>query len=371
MLVVACKKEGALPYYSSGNAPVLTASKSAVAATPADSDNVVVTLLWTNPVYANDATTTKYVIEVDSTGRNFAKSVSMTLTGTRTKALTGRELNGILLGFGFNFNVSYGIDIRVTSSYANNNDLKVSNTVKIDATPYKVPPKVVLPTTGRLFIIGAATDHGWNNDAGLAPTQEFAQLDETTFTGVFYLTSGQEYLILPVNNGDWSHKYAIANKFLAGASDAGKFDYDISDNFPAPSTTGWYKVTIDFQRGVYAVAPFTGSQLPTDLFMVGDATPASWSNPTTGSTVQALTRMNSCVWEMPSIAITGGKEFLVLPVAGAWSNKYSVANKSLPGLSGGGDFGYNFNDNFPGPTVSGNYKFQFNFATAKFKPTKL
>ena len=70
-LVIACKKEGALPSYSSGNTPVLTASKAAVAATPADSDNVVLNLTWTNPVYANDSTTTKYVVEVDSTGRNF------------------------------------------------------------------------------------------------------------------------------------------------------------------------------------------------------------------------------------------------------------------------------------------------------------
>jgi hypothetical protein len=128
-LVVACKKEGALPNYATGNAPALTSSKSVVAPTPSDSDNVVLTLDWTSPAYANDSTTTKYVIEIDSTGRNFAKAASMTVTGARKKTLTGRQLNSILLSFGFNFNVAYDIDVRVTSSYANNNDIKVSNMV--------------------------------------------------------------------------------------------------------------------------------------------------------------------------------------------------------------------------------------------------
>lgn len=369
-LVVACKKEGALPNYATGNAPALTSSKSVVAPTPSDSDNVVLTLDWTSPAYANDSTTTKYVIEIDSTGRNFAKAASMTVTGARKKTLTGRQLNSILLSFGFNFNVAYDIDVRVTSSYANNNDIKVSNTVKVNATPYKVPPKVALPTSNRLFIVGGASTFGWGNSTVINSAEEFARLDETTWAGVFYFAGGDEYLILP-EKGSWAHKYAIKNKSLAGVSGGGDFGYDFNDNFPAPAGGGWYKITLDFQRGKFIVEAFTGPNLPTDLFMVGDATPALWSNPASGPNVQPLTRINSCVWEMSSIVITGGKEYLVLPVAGSWSNKYSVANKSLAGLAAGGDFGYNLNDNFPGPAIGGNYKIEMNFATAKFKTTKL
>lgn len=376
--IVSCKKEGALPSYTTGVAPVLSSSKATIAATPADSSANIVTISWTDPTYANNSATTKYVLEIDSTGRNFAKAASVSVTGKLSKTFTGKEFNDILLSLGFNFNVAYGIDVRVTSSYANNNDMKMSTILKLTATAYKVPPKVALPTTGKLYIIGGATVHGWNNDPGLAPNQEFYQQDETTYIGVFYLTGGQEYLVLPVNNGNWDNKYSIKNKFLSGVSDGGDFGFNLNDNFPSPTNSGWYKMTMDFQRGTFTVVPFTGPNMPTDLYMVGDATPGSWDNPSVGSLggstnlpPQPLTRMNSCVWEMPSIAITGGKEYLVLPVAGSWSNKYAVANKSLPNLAAGGEFGYNLGDNFPGPATSGNYKLQLNFATAKFSTTKL
>ncbi|MFY7965521.1 MAG: SusE domain-containing protein [Chitinophagaceae bacterium] len=368
--MVSCKKEAALPFYNTGNAPVLSGSKATIAAAPADSSATVVTVSWTDPMYATNASTVKYLLEIDSTGRNFAKAVSFTVTGTTSKSFTGKELNDILLGFGFNFNVAYGIDLRITSSYANNNDTKVSNTLKLTATAYKVPPKIALPTSNRLFIVGGASTFGWSNSSTINPAEEFARLDETTWAGVFYFAGGDEYLILPVK-GDWSHKFSLQNKYLSGVSAGGDFGFDLNDNFPAPSTGGWYKITMDFQRGKFTVEPFTGPQLPTDLFMVGDATPAQWNNPATGSSVQQLTRMNSCVWEMPTINITGGKEYLVLPVAGSWANKYSVADKTVVGLSAGGTFGYNLNDNFPGPAVGGDYKIELNFATAKFKTTKL
>lgn len=376
-LIMSCKKEGALPSYATGVAPVLSSSKATIAATPADSSNNIVTISWSDPAYANNSASTKYVLEIDSVGRNFAKAATVTVIGKLSKTFTGKEFNDILLGLGFNFNVAYGIDVRVTSSYANNNDMKVSSILKLTATAYKVPPKVALPTSNRLFIVGGATTFNWTNSSTIDAAEEFNRVDETTWVGVFYLTAGGEYLVLPVK-GDWSHKYSIKNKFLTGVSDGGDFGYDLNDNFPAPASTGWYKVTMDFQKGRFMAEAYTGPSMPTDLYMVGDATPGSWDNPAVGSLggstnlpPQALTRINSCVWEMPSIAITGSKEYLVLPVAGSWSNKYAVANKSLPGLAAGGEFGYNLNDNFPGPATSGNYKVELNFATAKFKTTKL
>ncbi|MBS4044418.1 MAG: SusE domain-containing protein [Chitinophagaceae bacterium] len=368
--MLACTKENALPNYTTGSTPTLSSSKSVIAVAPADSNLVAVTFSWTNPGYATNEANNKYVLEIDSTGRNFAKSVKMTIIGALKKDLTGKELNTILLGFGFDFNVAYDIDVRLTSSYNNNNDLKVSNTIKVKATPYLIPPKITPPASGKLFIVGGATNGGWNNPVPV-PTQEFAKLDATTFVGVFDLASGNEYLILPVN-GDWSQKYAIPNNTLPGIADAGDFQYYTSggDNFKSPGTTGKYLITMDFQRGRYTVVPFTGPNLPSNLFIVGDATPGGWNNPVPVPS-QQFTRLNSCQFEIASLAITASKEYLLLPVNGDWSNKYSVANKNLAGLAAGGTFGYNLPDNFPGPTTAGNYKIEVNFATAKFKTTKL
>jgi len=48
----------------------------------------------------------------------------------------------------------------VISSYGNNNERLVTNVVKVNAKTYKVPPRVALPTTGKLYIVGDATAGG-------------------------------------------------------------------------------------------------------------------------------------------------------------------------------------------------------------------
>jgi hypothetical protein len=369
ILMVACKKEGDLPSYADSKVPVLSASKAVIAPAVSDSDNVVATLNWTDPLLSTDSAHKMYLIEIDSTGRGFAKATKLTVYGSLKKALKGSELNNILLNFGFNFNVAYDIDIRVTSSYLNNNDMKVSNIIKVTATPYKVPPKIALPTTNRLFIVGGASTFGWSNNTTIDAGEEFARLDETTWVGVFYL-SGGEYLILP-EKGSWTHKFAIANKSAAGASDAGSFGFDLGDNFPAPATTGWYKVTMDFQRGKYVVEPFTGPKLPTDLFIVGGGTPGGWNNPVPVPSQQFL-RLNSCEFEIASLALNQANGmFLLLPVNGSWASKYGGVGGNNGSNQPLGDKFKEGGSDLKAPDVAGNYKINVNFATEKYKASKL
>jgi starch-binding outer membrane protein SusE/F len=104
-----------------------------------------------------------------------------------------------------------------------------------------------------------------------------------------------------------------------------------------------------------------------DLFLVGDATAGGWNNPVPTPT-QKFTRINSYTYEI-TVPLVGGKQYLMLPKNGDWGNKYAVVSNSVPGLSAGGDFGANKSDNFPGPSVSGNYKIVVNFKTGKFTVT--
>jgi hypothetical protein len=372
--VASCDKANDLPYYDSGSAATLTSSVSTIAPAPADSNSVALKLSWTDPKHAQDSSLYKYVVEIDSSGRNFKNEVTKTVVGIRNTTFTAKELNNILLGFGFAFNTPYDIDVRVTSSYGNNNEQIKSNTIKLKATPYKVPPKIALPASGKLFLVGDASQGGWNNPVPV-PTQQFGMTDETTFVGVFNLIGGKNYLVLPVN-GDWSHKYSIADGSVPAAG--GDFGYDLPTNFNGPATSGWYKIILDFQHGKFIVQPYTGPNLPDNLFMVGDATPGGWNNPVPVP-AQQLTRLNSIQFQLPSLAITAGKNFLLLPVNGDWTNKYAVSDNSIAGLAAGGFFGYNLAQNFPGPAVAGNYKFDINFGIAKgtdantawFQATKL
>jgi len=155
LILSACTKVADLPYYENGNAVTLTANKTAVTATPADSLNQVITFSWTNPDYKQDSSLYKFVLEIDSTGRNFAKKAMKIVTGVAGTSLTGKELNNILLNYGFALGTPYDLDIRVISSYGNNNESYTSNVLKVRVTPYNDPS--VLTTVNTSVTCALAT----------------------------------------------------------------------------------------------------------------------------------------------------------------------------------------------------------------------
>jgi hypothetical protein len=135
----SCKKVDDLPFYTNGTAGVLSSSSPTIAASAADATKDVVVFNWTNPKYANDSASTKYIVQIDSTGRNFANGFSKTVNGALTTSLTGRELNAILLNFGFKLGVASSVDVRMISSYKNNNERYTTNIVKLSVTPFADP----------------------------------------------------------------------------------------------------------------------------------------------------------------------------------------------------------------------------------------
>jgi len=150
----ACKKidisesAAGLPVYEPGVSPVLSSSVTTVAPALADSNNAVITFTWTDPKYATDISNTKFVLMIDSAGKNFgAVSNTKTVNGVLTTSLTGRELNAYLLNIGFKVGVAQTIDVILVSSYKNNNDRHYSNTVTIKVTPYVDPSILVSQNT--------------------------------------------------------------------------------------------------------------------------------------------------------------------------------------------------------------------------------
>jgi len=180
MVLFACEKVGPLAVYKNGVSATLQASATTVAPKVADSLTTVLTLTWTDPQYATDAKTVKYIVQVDSAGRNFSNAVSIVLTNKASYSFVAKDLNAILLSFGFKYNTAYKVDIRIVSSYANNNDQIASNVLTLTMTPYVVPPKVTPPASKTLFLVGSATAGGWNNPVPV-PTQQFTLVDSVTY----------------------------------------------------------------------------------------------------------------------------------------------------------------------------------------------
>ena len=367
-LLAACDKADELPFYNTGTAPVLSTSSNAIAPAASDSNNVALTLNWSNPKYATDSASYKYTVEIDSAGKNFSRPFTKTATGATGISFTAKELNNMLLQRGYAFNVPVDMDVRVISSYGNNNERLVSNVMKVKMTPYKIPPKIALPATGKLFIVGSATQGGWTNPVP-TPSQELARIDETTFGGIFQLTGGSEYLLLPMN-GDWNSKFAVSNNTVAGLNQGGDFQFYTSggNNFPGPATSGLYKILVDFQTGKFTVTPFTQQHgLPTELFIVGDATPGGWTNPVPVP-AQQFTRINSSQFEL-NLPLTASKWFLFLPENGNWDKKFGVADKTTANKSGGTFIPQG--QDLPSPDTGGNYKITVDFFTGQYKLVKM
>ncbi|HEX3024212.1 MAG TPA: SusE domain-containing protein [Chitinophagaceae bacterium] len=105
------------------------------------------------------------------------------------------------------------------------------------------------------------------------------------------------------------------------------------------------------------------------LYLVGSATAGGWGNPVPTPS-QQFTQVSTTLYTI-TVPLTGGQEFLFIPLNGNWSHKFAC-NKSTAPPSGetGGTFGYDWNDNFPGPAATGTYKIDVNFQTGKYVITK-
>ncbi len=361
-IIASCEKADKLPFYASGTTPTLSSDASNIAPVAADSNNVVLNLNWSYPNFATDSASAKYIVQIDAAGSDFATAYTKQVIGDLTTAFTAKEFNTILLAYGYSFDVAYDMVVRVIASYANNNDRQISNTISLSGTPYKIPPRVALPASGSLFIVGSATVGGWSSPVPV-PSQEFARVEETKWAGVFYLTGGQEYLLLPQNTGSFDNKYAVTDNAVPGINEGGDFGQRIGEegpnqNFAGPSSDGWYKLEFDFQSGKFTVLP--SSSVPADLFIIGGATVGGWNNPVPDPQ-QRLTKLNSSNFEI-ELDMIGAQAYLLLPTNGSWGAKYGGDNATPEG----GTFKADGSD-LPGPANSGKYKIEVSFLDNTYK----
>ncbi|SDC85374.1 SusE domain-containing protein [Niabella drilacis] len=168
MAFVACNKEKALPYYQPGEAVTLNSSTTSVVLSAANADQKVMVLSWTDPRLAVDTANYKFVVEIAPNGTHFAKPFSYTVNGGQYGiGVPGADLNNMLIAWGAGYGAATDLEIRVKSSYANNNDLKISNVLNVKVSAYAVPFTLNASAAGPLTPTVATKDHiftvlSWN-----------------------------------------------------------------------------------------------------------------------------------------------------------------------------------------------------------------
>jgi hypothetical protein len=375
LLLGSCKKDEVRAVLNPGTPPVLTASVSTLVL---DSTNAAskdaITFSWPAADYGAKVAVT-YTLQVDSAGKNFSSAQNVEIGTALSKTFTVAAFNTLVQDTARLTPGKAGqIEVRIKAAVNQNNGsastapVVYSNVVNVTVTPYSTKPQPKFPVPDSLYIIGDATAGGWNNPVP-SPAQKFTRIDDNTFGIIIALTAGKQYVFLP-KNGDWSHKYNVASAADPSLKAGGSFAPDAgNDNIPGPDVTGLYKIIVDFIKGTYTVTPVAAGTVPDNLFIVGDATAGGWNNPVPVP-AQQFTKTNAGTFEL-TLPLTGGKEYLLLPLNGDWGHKYAVDDNTLPGLKLGGTFKLDAAKNIPGPDQSGSYKITVSFVSNQYTVTRL
>ncbi len=363
-LVNACTKVGDLPstFYANGNSVTLTANVTVITPAAMDSSKTVLTLTWSNPKYATDSLHQKFIIEMDSSGRNFSHEVTFEADGPLSYSFTGSRLNDLLANFGFTAGKPFKVDIRVTSSYANNNEQYKSNVVTVTMTPYLVPIVLKPSSTAALVLqvtnaADTAIAFSWNESSYGNDTINYAlQLD--TVGGNFANPQVIKYgtsLYSGITQSDLNTA-AISAGVIGGSTK--------NVEFRIVSYLGTSYTNPLVYSNAVTISITTFVPVPDNLYIVGDATPGGWNNPVPTPS-QQFTKKDAFSFTI-NIGLTAGKSYLFLPLNGDWSHKYGGASATGGTLLKDNDVP---GSNTPAPATSGVYQIVVNFQTNTYTVT--
>lgn len=303
LVFTACNEEGDLPYYKEGAGSVtLTSSVADVAAAVADSDKVVLPLSWTWPDYATDSVNQKFIVQIAPAGSNFEKPFTKELRGALNTSFTAKELNDIAFGFGA-ISEPTPLEIRLISSYANNNEQYQSNTASVTVTPYITPVTLSLTPAGPLTLAvenaaSEAVTFNWNSTRfGNLPLQYALQIDKAdgTFEDPhvipFGAASSGVITVNDLNNVALNAGIAPAAsgdlllRVIAGQGE--NYDRPVYSNVTSLTLTPYLSMMTWYVPGDYVAASYPGTTF------------ADWSpdkSPTVESSPTAPTKLEGYVY---------------------------------------------------------------------------
>ncbi len=245
---------------------VLTASTTTPVLTQANADNVALTLDWTLGTNEGTQAAIDYTVQVAKQGTNFATPANLTVSrGVYTRAFKASEFNTLLITtLGLPIGTAQALEIRVQSQEASKAKApQYSNVVTVTATPYQAITNV--------YIVGDATPNGWDINNPNQMTQSTTNSSVYIYTAL--LTVGEFKMV--AGKGDWNAPFyrptvnhppltATAVQYTAGTP----------DNKWQITTAGAYTITLDVKNLTISIVPFAA---PTQLWLIGDATPGGWS----------------------------------------------------------------------------------------------
>ena len=254
----SCKKDENRVILEGGTPPVLSSTISEnVPLSFANQSKKALTLNWTNPDYkfntGANSLDVNYNILIDSKKDFNSSNVKTISVGTDlSRTFTQAAFNDILLNqLQMDTLAAAPVYIRVDAFFVGGAQLLSSNSLILNAKPYAIPPKIVPPESGDLYIVGDATPGGWPPFSNNPSIQKFTKVSPTLFQITIAINGSKEYKFVEVP-GQWDKQWSVQTEPDAGS--AGTLSGDLyfnGGNGRAPQESGTYQIVVDFQRGKY------------------------------------------------------------------------------------------------------------------------
>lgn len=331
----ACEKVDDLPYYNLGNDITLSVAPSSVTPTLQDTSSNVLNFSWTSPKYATDTANYKFIIQIDSAGKNFANPTTKTVMGSLGASYTGGEMNNILLNYGFALGATVSLEARVISSYGNNNEQRTSNTVGFTISSFDHPAILTSENTAVTGTLATAGDHSntfnW--------TSAFQTYTGNVTYELQYDAAGNSFasphsVSVGINVNTISFNQGEMNGFALNTGIAANATGDVEFRIKATTAQGAVSyspvVTVSITtylpiQKMYLVGGMQGWDINNPLEMINDAKPD---------------RFNKIFYSY--IKLDAGTEFKFAKTPGDWGSAYGNNGASGSGFSTGYNQGGNF-----------------------------
>lgn len=250
LALMSCEKDEDMVFFKEGTTPVLSASTSSTVLNEDNAKEEAVTLTWTPSDFGYQAAV-NYTLEMDMKGNDFAAPVSVNLGSGTKKTFTVEELNSLVNRLEIKAFESNNIDMRIVASVSPKVNAAMSKVITMNITPYLTEPPYAT-----LYMIGDATDAGWDNNNAIAMLRDPNDLFKFTYTGKFKAGN----LKFLGKRGSWAPMY--------GAGENNTLAFRATEGDPDPASImiqseGYKTVTLDLRSNTYSITEFDASSKPT------------------------------------------------------------------------------------------------------------
>jgi len=307
-------------------------------------DNLAERFIWTSANYGQNVAV-NYEVQLDVADGTDEFQEPRTLgsvIGANQLAVSVVTLNTAAIALGGEPLVEGEYLVRVKASVNNTFEAIYSESVSITITPYQA----FVPLQN-LYIVGDATEFGFENNVGNAPLfRDPTNQYKFYYTGYF---TANNIKILSAR-GSWHPQYGSAGDGILGVSNA---DGTNEPGSIAVPSAGYYELTIDIAENTYSLVPFAdGDTMPiyTSVGITGSATPDGWPDNGVQDVNMEANTANPHIWKISNIALSVNEA--KFRANDSWDQNWGGTTAVSGTASLGGS-------NIP-VTVEGNYEVWFN-----------